>query len=783
MARQSIDFKDLDKVLLNNILRLIPEFVPGGKQVGNEYVAESIYGGAGRSFSINLQSGVWKDFSKTDHAGVGLLSLYKKIYNIEYVEAARILADIVSYAVPSDNRAKLPSKFHRIHGNATGYWVYKNARGYATHVAMRFDPKDSDKKQFSQWHFDELTDQWIAKASKTNPLYKLNEIMANPDMKVIICEGEKSADAAQKLFGSSKYVTTCWLGGASAWKKTDFSPLFNRDVAFWPDHDEPGYKCMTDVFKRICSSVKTAKMIQSKDTESKGFDAADLLDQENIDFKTWVADRTVQLKPPLIKDTDAALADVVSMVKAEVVSSDDYSDDDSIVGAVSPFNPTQQMGEEGGVLSAKEAAQVEYRYTRCGLAMKSNSTPFQTEENICRILFNDPIFKDKFYFDTFYRRYFTTLFSSEPEEIDNLFEIRLKMYLQRAYMFNTVTSQAVSHSISAYMSTVKHRNTMIENLEKTIWDKKPRVDEFFVKVYGAQDTKYMRDCGRIFWLSIVNRIMDPGSKVDTVIILEGAQGIKKSTSLELIAGKNYSVAGKDISSKDFFLKMAGKTILEIAELNAFSRSDHNELKEVISTRVDHYRVPYGHKVVEHPRTCIFVGTTNENHYLNDETGSRRFLPVACQFVNWEYLKDNLDQFYAEALARVKEREDFWSYDKTEHAEATFVRSVDEKDPDPWYEIISDYVRDIRQVKTLSIFTDALGIMDTRYQTKKESNRIGRIMRRLGRDNQSRRDGFGVTKVWVSADDTLFYKTCDEKRSAVRASQVLPPLQKSVNNYY
>lgn len=159
-----------------------------------------------------------------------------------------------------------------------------------------------------------------------------------------------------------------------------------------------------------------------------------------------------------------------------------------------------------------------------------------------------------------------------------------------------------------------------------------RLETWAIRYLGAPDTPYVRAVSRWFLLSAVARVYEPGCKVDTMIILEGAQGLRKSSALHALFGEGWcSDTPPDLQSKDRFGAVRGKWLIEFAELDAFGKADAARIKAFVSSSRDRYRPPYERVDIEAPRGCVFAGTVNRNGrgYLQDETGNRRFWPIPC----------------------------------------------------------------------------------------------------------------------------------------------------------
>ncbi len=192
------------------------------------------------------------------------------------------------------------------------------------------------------------------------------------------------------------------------------------------------------------------------------------------------------------------------------------------------------------------------------------------------------------------------------------------------------------------------------------WDGTPRVDAVASAILGAHEPLAAKMVRRWF-LSAVARAMRPGCKVDTALVLVGPQGARKSTFYQVLAGEWFTDTHVDLSSKDAFLQLAGAWVVEWGEIERVTgRRGADEIKSFMSSRVDRFRPPYGRALVEVPRTCVVVGSTNQSTFLDDETGSRRFWCVRVPGgVEIEQLRAWRDQLWAEARAAFEAGEPWW----------------------------------------------------------------------------------------------------------------------------
>ena len=280
------------------------------------------------------------------------------------------------------------------------------------------------------------------------------------------------------------------------------------------------------------------------------------------------------------------------------------------------------------------------------------------------------------------------------------------------------------------------------------WDEVPRLPTFLRDVFGADDNEYTRHVGQGLLVSAVARVMKPGCKVDEMVVLEGGQGLGKSTCVaELFSMQWYLETAEPPATKDFYVTMQGNWGIEIGEMQSFSKADINQVKMSITRRDDKYRAPYDRHASSHPRQCIFIGTTNADAYLMDPTGARRFLPVLCTKADVEFVRRWRDQLWAEACELYFRGFKWWDYPKDLARAEQDERYVE----DAWEEAIIDYLEGkapatyyrqdqtgpLNTVTVMELLGRALQ-MDMARMNKPEQRRVADILRRLGWIKQKQR---------------------------------------------
>jgi hypothetical protein len=212
------------------------------------------------------------------------------------------------------------------------------------------------------------------------------------------------------------------------------------------------------------------------------------------------------------------------------------------------------------------------------------------------------------------------------------------------------------HLLDAIKSIAEEEryNPVDEWLYSLRWDGVRRLHNWLPRITGAPATKLFKRAGAVLLIALVMRARFPGSKFDLCLVLEGEQGCGKSTLLRTLAaaaGEGYFVDAPGLVAMDNKTRaelIAGKLLVELAELSGLAKSETEGVKAFLSQSSDQYRPPYGAVAVDRPRRCVFVATTNARTYLPDATGNRRFVPVPCGRIDLRALLAERDQLFAEA---------------------------------------------------------------------------------------------------------------------------------------
>lgn len=293
------------------------------------------------------------------------------------------------------------------------------------------------------------------------------------------------------------------------------------------------------------------------------------------------------------------------------------------------------------------------------LQRNQNNTVKGTIDNIRIILDGDPLLKGRFALNQFAGR--GEVLAALPWNVSGKRRLwsdtdnnGLYWYLERYW---GITSRGNIDSALDIHASAHAFNEVQDYINGLQWDGTPRLDTLFIDFLGAADTQYNRAVCRKSFTAAIARAMAPGCKFDNMLILAGPQGIGKSTLLDKMSLGWFNDSIRTFEGKEASELLQGVWLIEVAELDAFRKTDIARIKQFLSLRADRYRAAYGRHVRETPRCCVFFGTCNEVEFLQDTTGNRRFWPVDVGEIPhsktvWNDLTDDyIRQVWAEAKTR------------------------------------------------------------------------------------------------------------------------------------
>ncbi len=293
------------------------------------------------------------------------------------------------------------------------------------------------------------------------------------------------------------------------------------------------------------------------------------------------------------------------------------------------------------------------------LQRNQNGAVKGTIDNILIILDGDPALKGKFALNLFANR--GEILGALPWQKDTKRRLwsdtdsnGLYWYLER--MWGITQRGNIDSALDIHAATHAF-NEVQDYINGLTWDGVPRLDTLLIDYLGAKDTAYNRAVCRKSFTGAIARAMTPGCKYDTMLILAGPQGIGKSTLLDKMSRGWFNDSIRTFEGKEASELLQGVWLVEVAELDAFRRTDIARIKQFLSLKADRYRAAYGRHVKELPRCCVFFGTCNEMEFLQDTTGNRRFWPVdvgeetATKSVFRDLPDETINQLWAEAKMR------------------------------------------------------------------------------------------------------------------------------------
>lgn len=540
------------------------------------------------------------------------------------------------------------------------------------------------------------------------PLYFPSHTMPKTDAGVgkvvVLVEGEKKADILQAALDAAApavYHVTSWAGGCKAWKKANWTWLQGCTVLLWPDcdgkrmplskadelacvdaaavdiakamqpllppHKQPGMAAMLGIGAQLrdmhgcrVDMLKIPEPLEVVD----GWDCADAIDTDG-----WTGERLLAFfgtahTLAASKGDDADLA--------ASSANDGNGGGKKIDGLVDTGDGGSADDDQSGMTKVGGYSVPDWLVPYYD---KGNKRWMVSRKMVILILERDIALQDILAYNelsnNIQSREKWPWAYAEAGDVTDAVDLLLGKYLTDKYGLPSIPRAALSEAIE----TVAHARRFhpvreyLQSLPVHDLDKdKSRIDNWLPHVLGESPEtlspamlEYLQIVGRCWLLGMVNRVMQPGCKFDYCPVLEGVGGLRKSTLVEVLASTPYFSdtpfeVGKGKEAQE---QVQGLWLYEIAEMTHFSKAEVGAIKAFITSKIDRYRVAYGKTVGTFPRQCVLVGTTNENTYLRDRTGNRRFWPIPVRnVINTEWLGKYRDALFAEAYALYQRGERF-----------------------------------------------------------------------------------------------------------------------------
>ena len=511
---------------------------------------------------------------------------------------------------PEDSR-KQKQKDER--GKFEGEFVYKDAAGKPLAKKLKYR-KANGSKTFS-WKYMGPDGLWLKGRNDIVMLYGLDRLNPNDDT-LFVVEGERDANTMFRL----GFQATTLPESSTPWQASFDDPFCGRKVYILGDNDDTGRKYAARVAENASKVAEAVYILKLSDVWPDIPNKADISDYGN----TFGA--------------DAAKAAVRKLMES-----------------AKPYTPAP----ESAIVPTHEQLA-----TACESRLDTfNDGRVKTSlSNFVQILTTDPHYSGLRYNLLTQQAECTIIRADGKQEIrrwSDAEDAASQLYIEQSY---GIYNDAKHNKALSILFRKREYNPIVELVESLEWDGHNHIELFLTTVMQTEDTLYTREVSRLIFAGAINRLYNPGSKFDDVVVLIGNQGCGKSTIIKWLALNDpWYAEVKDVSgSPQSVEQLFGAWICEFAELTAIRRAaDVEAVKAFVTRSVDSYRKPYEKNTTVYPRRCIFIGSTNNDCFLTDRTGNRRFYPVVVHsngyqlYEQQDLIQATIRQCYAEARERYK----------------------------------------------------------------------------------------------------------------------------------
>lgn len=366
---------------------------------------------------------------------------------------------------------------------------------------------------------------------------------------------------------------------------------------------------------------------------------------------------------------------------------------------------------------------VDFRRGKNGQILSNNA-------NAELVLRNDSIFTGVYWFNDMTRTEEVRNSSGKLHPLDDNHLCDALVSIQKFWL-STIGFDAVRRAVIRECARHPY-HPVKEYINSLKWDNKPRLETWLSVYLGTENTDYTQAISYMSLIAMIARVFQPGCKCDYVPVLEGPQGIGKSTAIKILFGEYFSDYLPDIQTKDASIHVSRYWGIEISEMNVLNRHDSAALKSFITRSEEQYRPPYATLEVTRPRQCVIWGSINHfEGYLKDETGGRRFWPVKCGRIDTDALQRDRDQLLAEAAHLYHQG---WKWWPPRDLEADWIAPEQEarREVDEWQSLVLKNIRTIldpAKTSVAEIFKVVLGV--DRLPNTAEGKRVASILRNIG----------------------------------------------------
>lgn len=655
--------------------------------------------------------------------------------------------------LPVPERAPAPKFTHTQRGDPMRIFTYRDVEGRELGYVCHFMRSAGGTAQLTRTWCKNETDgtfawQW-KQFEKLRPLYGAERLDPERLRIVLVVADEYVAEELTPKYGPTgvtlldpedpfvAFDVVSWPGGRSKVGEVDFSPLRGKLCAIWMPHSaerfrvgkgDPGSGLLLPLEKqpwRVTARAVRATLL------AFGAVPYTIIEAETIEELPDGWD------PIRAMDQGWTKRRVVDWMHAHLASAAEIAEANRLAGA-------PKVSGKG-------------HWTE-SLLRKEGTGPLLAElHNVRMLLTHDDRWKGVIWLDQFAHR----VMKGKPPPYDggevgewgDFDDTMSTDWLGANCQITRLKSALVAEGVQA-VAQLNARNPLVDYLKecKAKWVKdgrKPRLDTWLIEYLGAggaepDDTAadiaareaYLALVGRMWLKGAVARALRPGVMFQYVLILEGQQGLGKSSALAILGGDWAMDTPFSLGDKEGWETLQGVWIVEIAELDAMNKADIRTAKTFFSRRKDRFRLPWARRTKEFPRAFIFGGTTNENEYFRDRTGNRRYLPVHCRrhFSRAELERDR-DLLFGEAVVAFEAGERL--YFNTEEEAAMRIEQSRRMRQDPWFGRIARWLKDPARageadpITINRLLANALQMEISRADEHGHATRVGHVLAELG----------------------------------------------------